>query len=161
MKIRILDRRTLEEVSRKPFNQNTMLISISDFKKQIPCLENIPDYCLFLHFDDLNVPESRPAIHETDSSYFSRKFSWFQAQKIAGFVKKYLYEVDDIICQCEYGVSRSAAVAAAISEYTEGCGKDIFNDLKYHPNPGVYTMTLAALEQDNMSRKYPMPDVKL
>ncbi len=137
-------------MARKPFDQKTMLISISDFKKPFPCMENMPDYCLFLQFDDLHVPKSWTVIYETDSSDFSRHFSWFQAQRIAGFVKEYLHEVDDIICQCEYGISRSAAVAAAILEYTEGRGEDIFSDLKYHPNLGVYTMTLAALKEDDI-----------
>ena len=38
----------------------------------------------------------------------------------------------DIICQCEFGRSRSAACAAAILEHFENRGNDIFLNDKYH-----------------------------
>ena len=43
-----------------------------------------------------------------------------------------------IICQCEHGQSRSAAVAAAITEYLYNDGIKIFSSDDYFPNKVVY-----------------------
>ena len=44
----------------------------------------------------------------------------------------------DIICQCEYGQSRSAGCAAAILEHFQGNGITIFRDYKYYPNKLIF-----------------------
>lgn len=51
----------------------------------------------------------------------------------------------DIICQCDFGQSRSAACAAAILEHFEGRGIDIFADYSYYPNQLVYHKVIDAL----------------
>lgn len=51
-----------------------------------------------------------------------------------------------IICQCEYGQSRSAACAAAILEHFHQSGISIFADYKYYPNQMVYHKIFDALE---------------
>ena len=52
----------------------------------------------------------------------------------------------EIICQCEYGQSRSAACAAAIREHFFKDGITIFSDYRYCPNQLVYHKVLDALE---------------
>ena len=52
----------------------------------------------------------------------------------------------DIICQCDYGQSRSAACAAAILQHFEGRGIDIFADYRYYPNQLVYHKIFDALK---------------
>ena len=51
----------------------------------------------------------------------------------------------DIICQCEYGQSRSAGCAAAILEHYEHRGIDIFRDYKYYPNQLIFNKIYDAL----------------
>jgi len=52
----------------------------------------------------------------------------------------------DIICQCEYGQSRSAGCAAAIREHYYGDGIKIFADYRYYPNQLVFNKVFEALE---------------
>ncbi|MBE6660271.1 MAG: hypothetical protein E7605_02580 [Ruminococcaceae bacterium] len=63
---------------------------------------------------------------------------------------KFIYEAKeygfDLICQCDFGQSRSAACAAAVSEHFEGRGIDIFSDYRYYPNQLVYHKVFDALE---------------
>ena len=69
----------------------------------------------------------------------------------AGELSKFIYEAKDsalnIICQCDYGQSRSAACAAAILQHFEGRGIDIFADFRYYPNQLVYLKIFDALER--------------
>ena len=53
----------------------------------------------------------------------------------------------DLICQCEYGQSRSAACAAAILEFYDKNGISIFADYRYYPNQLVYNKVKDALEK--------------
>jgi hypothetical protein len=53
----------------------------------------------------------------------------------------------DVICQCDFGQSRSAACAAAILQHFEGRGIDIFADYRYYPNQLVYHKIFDALER--------------
>ena len=54
----------------------------------------------------------------------------------------------DIICQCEYGQSRSAACAAAIKEHYGKRGIEIFADYRYYPNQLVFNKLLCALKAE-------------
>ena len=51
----------------------------------------------------------------------------------------------DIICQCEYGQSRSAACAAAIKEHFEKSGIEVFADYRYYPNQLIFNKLRDAL----------------
>lgn len=51
----------------------------------------------------------------------------------------------DIICQCEHGQSRSAAVAAAVKQFVSGDGIEIFADDRYYPNKMIYRKLLKEL----------------
>ena len=85
-----------------------------------PCL---PDYCL------------------TYESYLP------EADSLAEFIYAAHRDGLDILCQCDYGQSRSAACAAAILEHFEGCGIDIFADYRYYPNQMVYHKVFDALQK--------------
>ena len=56
-------------------------------------------------------------------------------------------EGKDIICQCEYGESRSSGCAAAIHEYFYKDGIKIFADYRYYTNQMVYHKVYDALER--------------
>lgn len=63
---------------------------------------------------------------------------------------KFIYSAErdglDIICQCEYGQSRSAGCAAAILEHFYRTGISIFSDYRYCPNQVIYHKVFDALE---------------
>ena len=70
-----------------------------------------------------------------------------EADKLARFIYEARAEGLDIICQCNYGQSRSAACAAAILQHFEGRGIDVFSDYRYYPNQLVYNKVFDALEK--------------
>lgn len=68
-----------------------------------------------------------------------------EAHSLAKFIVKALNENQTIICQCEYGQSRSAACAAAIKEFYDGTGIKVFADYRYYPNHLIFNKLLDAL----------------
>ena len=68
-----------------------------------------------------------------------------EADALAAFIYQARADGLHILCQCEYGQSRSAACAAAILEYFDGTGISIFADYRYYPNQVVYHKIMDAL----------------
>lgn len=154
MKIEITSRRAIEQRAKSPFPKNTAIISITDFDRDFAELEHTSDFILRLKFDDVNdkifeeILKRKPT--ESEMTVLSEKFHEItdsDAERIAAFYKEIKDKTDILICQCEYGESRSAACAAAISEYSEGRGKDIFSNERYYPNKLVFKKVLEALNQ--------------
>ena len=82
---------------------------------------------------------------------FARKHNMFndkQAEQVAAFVKSISGKAETLICQCEFGQSRSAGLAAAIRQFLHGDGIEIFADNNYFPNKMVYKKTIAALKKE-------------
>lgn len=69
-----------------------------------------------------------------------------QARAVRGFVLRYKREIDVLIVQCTEGVSRSAAVAAAVLAGLGESDAPIWRDPRYRPNPLVYRVVRAAFE---------------
>ena len=79
-----------------------------------------------------------------------------EASALAKFIYKAVLSGREIICQCEYGQSRSPACAAAILEHFHKNGISIFANYKYYPNQLIFNKTLEALEKyktDNEDKK--------
>jgi predicted protein tyrosine phosphatase len=78
--------------------------------------------------------------------YFSlspdRRLSDAEARKILAFVRKHQPQIQLIVCHCEAGVSRSAAVAAALSRILQD--EDDYFFEHYMPNTHVYKRLLKA-----------------
>ena len=70
-----------------------------------------------------------------------------EVDDLAEFIFNAKKEGKDIICQCEYGESRSSGCAAAIHEYFYKDGIKIFADYRYYPNQMVYHKVYDALER--------------
>jgi len=64
------------------------------------------------------------------------------AERIARFYINAVDDVEVLICQCEHGQSRSAAVATALLEYRSRRGIEIFADDRYYPNKVVFRKVL-------------------
>ena len=107
-------------------------------------MEHKPAHILRLEFDDIILSEID---YEFSGWYAFRLFSEEQANQIAEFVYRHRKDRGTLICQCHFGRSRSAAVAAAIKEHFDHNGIEIFADEQgqYCPNIYVFRQTLRAM----------------
>lgn len=151
MKIVIMGRESLMKAAETPFPEGTAVISITDTDAEDVILANRPSKILRLKFDDVSdeifeellgrKPNTRE-MYQIASKF--HMLSGAQTQQIADFVLG-LHSECVLICQCEYGQSRSAGVAAAVKEYGYGKGIDVFSDARYYPNKYVYRKLLNSL----------------
>ena len=72
-----------------------------------------------------------------------------EAGAVADFILQAHRNGQDLICQCDYGQSRSAGCAMAIREFFDHAGKEIFADPRYYPNQLVFGKVLTALRAKN------------
>ena len=155
MKIKIRSRKALQKMVEMPFAERTAIISITDYDDNEVVLKNTPEYILRLAFDDVDndVVFDEVGAHPTSDelSFVENKFHMFtdeHARKVADFYFDCRENIDVLICQCEHGQSRSAAVAAAILEHKSKNGIAVFSDDRYFPNKVVFRRTLAALNEN-------------
>lgn len=136
MKISIYSRSTIQRmIDHHEINENMAIISFADTKDdfiEFPKNTNV----LKVAFYDYN-PQSIPI----DDYYKLLP----EAEEIAKYVDTNIKQSKDIICQCDYGVSRSAGLAAAIMEHYKKEGIRVFANYKYMPNKFVFNKVLAAL----------------
>lgn len=76
-----------------------------------------------------------------------------EADALAAFIYQARADGLHILCQCEYGQSRSAACAAAILEHFDGTGISIFADYRYYPNQVVYHKIIDALTRHGLNKQ--------
>ena len=156
MKIQIESRASIKERSLKPFAPNTALITITDNDREFVTLKNKPDYLLAIKFCDVAMDEVVFELNigreltEDEKLKICEKYHMFsdkQAEQVAKFIKSILGKADTLICQCEYGQSRSAGMAAAVKQFLTFDGIVIFADDEYYPDKVVYRKVLSALER--------------
>lgn len=153
MKILIKSRNDTEKMSKSEFGKGTALISITDAGSDFAVLIHKPDYLLQIAFDDVDndifIDElgRTPSVEERqelESKY--KMLSDEQALQIASFYTDNKDSIATLICQCEHGQSRSAAVAAAIMEFRSRRGIMVFAHDNYYPNKVVFRKVLDALK---------------
>ncbi len=147
MKVEIYSRAAIEKRLQEGPLKNTAVISFYD-----PPPSRTPADYSPLNYDgkcDLVFPVG---VHDIDIEVlpeydlaFETYFS--EAKNLASFIKNACADNMDIICQCEYGQSRSAACAAAIREYYYSDGISIFADYRYYPNQLIFNKLLEALHE--------------
>ena len=157
VKILIKNRSEIEEMAQKPFPPHTMLISITDHGYPFADLRNQPSRLLQLEFDDVDGDVFLDELGHTpdkekrkviESKY--HMFSDEQAFEIGKLFFEIRDEVELIICQCEHGQSRSAAIAAAIMEYTSRSAIRIFASDNYYPNKYIFRKMYRTLLTDRL-----------
>ena len=157
MEVLILSRAKIEELARDGFAEHTAVISITDAQWSFAKLKHNPEFLLQMAFDDvdddifLDVFGGMPT--EDERAHIERKYYMFsdmQAKQIAEFYLSVKGAAKVLICQCEHGQSRSAAVAAAIMEYRSKSGIDVFAADGYYPNKRVFRKVLKALTDFNL-----------
>lgn len=146
MKISIYSRKEIEKLIESNFPKNTAVISFYDpaglrsdnekpvdYKGKAEMLFRVAVYDI-----DISILESYGLTYDT---YLP------EADELAEFIKTAHDKGLDIICQCQYGQSRSAACAAAIEEYYNKNGISIFADYRYYPNQLIYHKVFDALNK--------------
>lgn len=146
MKVSIYSRDEIEKLIDNDFLKNTAVISFYDpkgirsdnltpvdYKNQAEMIYQVAVYDIDIEcLEDYNL---------TFDTYLP------EAKEIAKFIYQAKDKGFDIICQCQYGQSRSAGCAAAILEHFEKNGISIFADYKYYPNQVVFNKMLNALNE--------------
>lgn len=147
MKIRILSREGIEKLAQKRFPVKTAVISITDHGYNPAELKYQPNYLLQLSFDDVDADVfiDEPSADRLDIEERYHMLSDEQARQIAAFYHSVRDNAEVLICQCEHGQSRSAAIAAAILEYKCRAGIKVFADDKYYPNKFIFKKVLKAI----------------
>jgi hypothetical protein len=142
MKISIYSRSSVTSLIENGFPQNTAVISLyGSLRKKETRVDysSVCDNIFYVNIPDIDI-ECLDDNGYTYESYFT------EADALADFIIEAERNGLDIICQCDYGQSRSAACAAAIKQYFFGNGIDIFADYRYYPNQLVYNKLFGALE---------------
>ena len=158
MKLQILSREKIELLSKKGFKPSTAVISITDARLDFATLENAPEFLLQMAFDDVDndifidelgrIPDSEEERIKIEKKY--NMLSDVQAKEIADFYFNIKDSAETLICQCEHGQSRSAAVAAAFWEFRSKRGIDIFTDDRFYPNKAVYKKIYNLLKEKKL-----------
>lgn len=150
MKVSIYSRKAVEEILQSDFPKHTAVISFYD-------PPNIRTGEISKPVDYKGKPERFfiVAVHDIDidilGDYGLTFDTYFpEAENLAEFIRQAHDDGLNIICQCEYGQSRSAACAAAILEHYYKDGISIFADYRYYPNQLVFNKLREAL---NMTKK--------
>lgn len=146
MKINIYGREAIEELLQKNFPDNVAVISFYD-----PPTKGNNFFIPPVDYSDKTKRVFQIAINDIDleclGEYgFDFETYFTEAEELAEFIYAAKADGLDIICQCEYGQSRSAACAAAILEHFNKNGISIFADYRYYPNQLVYNKIFGALE---------------
>lgn len=147
MNVEIHSRKSIEELLKENFHKDVAVISFYDLISDVVVTDYTPiDFSskcerVFqtaipdIHFDELEE------YNLTYDTYFS------EVDRLADFIFSAKNDGLDIICQCEYGESRSAGCASAILEYFYHNGISVFADYRYCPSQLVFNKVLEALKK--------------
>ncbi len=145
-KVSIMSREVAEQML-SAFPSNTAVISFCDApSRRTPAdyrpvdYSGVCDRVFTVPIHDIDI-EILGEYGLTFDTYFP------EAPDLARFILDAVDDGCDIICQCEYGQSRSAAGAAAIREYFDHSGITVFADYRYYPNQLVFNKLLTALRE--------------
>ena len=146
MEVSIYSRKAIKELIEKGFPQNTAVISFytpknkRDYEERRVNYNDICDKVFYVGIPDIDI-EILGDYGYTYETYLA------EADELAKFIYEAKADSLDIICQCDYGQSRSAACAAAILQHFELRGINIFADYRYYPNQLIYHKVFDALEK--------------
>lgn len=148
MRVSVYTRKAIESIiADGKFPENTAVISFCDPElKHIDKDYSRVDYSsacddvFYCEVDDLDLDYLLEKGYTYDS-FFP------EAPDLAEYINKAFRDGKNIICQCEYGQSRSAGCAAAILEHFYHSGISVFTNYNYYPNQVVYHKIYDSLEK--------------
>ena len=142
MNVKIYSIKELKDRLKEGKLTNTLLIAFYDQQDDLPMFSGKAEQVITLPIPDLDKEDLEEYGYTIDS-YFTH------ADPVAEFIVKAVRDGLDIACVCEYGESRSAGCAAAIKEFYDGNGIEIFADERYYPNKIIYNKLLTALRKQS------------
>lgn len=148
MKVSVYSREMIERIiADGEFPDNTAVISFYD-----PAIKRIDEDYSHVDYNGVCNTVFYSELDDLDLDVLGRKGYTYdtyfpEVDEIAAFIYHAYDNGMDIICQCEYGQSRSAACAAAILEHFYHNGISIFSNYNYYPNQVVYHKIYDALEK--------------
>lgn len=154
MEVTICSRKTSEDFIKNDFPANVAVISFYD-----PSNNSHPaDECVPVDYSSRTDRVCQVCIHDLDLESlkdFGLSYDTYfpEADAVAKFIYQAWVDGFNIICQCEYGESRSSGCAAAILEYFYKNGISVFTDYRYYPNQVVYHKVYEALGRVVRKRK--------
>ena len=153
MKFLIMSRAEIESMAENCFEEHTALISITDANFEFAHLTHKPEFLLQIAFDDVDndvfIDRLGRKPNKSERQSLEEQYNMLtdgQAIEIASFYHENKDAISTLICQCEHGQSRSAAVAAAILEFRSRRGISVFANDNFYPNKVVFRKVLAALK---------------
>lgn len=153
MKIEIYPRERLELLLQKNCLEGAAIISFYD-----PPSKRTPREYKPVDFTSCKNPVLQIGVHDIDIEVLDEFGLCFDdyfpdADELAKFIYFAVDNELDIICQCEYGQSRSPACAAAILEHFCKNGIRVFANYNYYPNQLIFNKTLDALNKYAAEKK--------
>ncbi len=140
MQVSIYSREEMEDIIQNgDFPQNTAVITF--YNPGDP----------HVHYDAVCQDVCYCALEDVDKSYWETHYhrTYEEFFDYVDMVADFIYEMHaagkDLICQCDYGMSRSAGCAAAILEHFCKRGIEVFADYRRYPNQMVYHKVMQAL----------------
>lgn len=145
MNITIYSKKEMEiMIAEHKFPEHTAVISFYDKRRsenyKYINYNNICQDVFYCEIDDLDLKVLEYYGYTYDT-YFP------ETDKLAKFIYKAYENNKNIICQCDYGQSRSAGCASAILEHFYHTGISVFIDYRRCPNQVVYHKVFDALEK--------------
>lgn len=139
----IMDYKTIQKYLRSVnyygfFNKDTFIISYYGEGEKKVNFDKCSARVCQQYIDDIIVPTDKDEFYKQYHDIFIT---------VARFVAEAISTGKKIVCQCNAGVSRSAATAKAIKEYFYGTGSEIDDDGSYIPNPLFYESIIKALDE--------------
>jgi len=141
------------KIENKEFDSSHVVISMADDEEYFPnILEKNCHGILKIAVWDTEDGTAFRSMFNYDASEIPKDkiFNSTHAKKILKFVSKHLNDVSSIICQCDMGLSRSAATAAALSKILNGNDEEFFES-PFIPNKLIYETILD--EYRNMKKE--------
>jgi predicted protein tyrosine phosphatase len=128
------------------------IVSITDPDTDLPAFSPNENRLgiLFLQFYDLDDISDQMAPKDAQeylAQFGDGLFKDDQAADIVSFVEGIKDRIKGILVHCEAGISRSAAVAAAIELVVNGSNERVVSDRRYSPNQYVYRKLLNAWQK--------------
>jgi predicted protein tyrosine phosphatase len=138
MIVEIMGREEAQDYSYLQHDEKAAVISILNIDGGFADFRNNPDNGIEavcrVYFNDVELDKLN-CITDAD------------ADIIASFVREIADSANKLIVHCEYGVSRSAGIAAAIMKFLTGDDLPIFNNPLYRPNVTCYRKLMAAFHE--------------
>lgn len=131
------------------------VVSLAMLDKKLSSIDPL-EYVAISFYDDPEAVVDYPDVMDVfyantlDIDYPAiSNFSTFfpNAEAMADFIIAATNDGKKILCQCTYGSSRSAAVAAAIAEAFYDAGDLYLASFRYKPNKFIYRKLLTALKR--------------